>query len=304
MSGPCPYSGAVTSDDPVRRRARHLAAHAVASGDPVGWFETLYAEAGAGRAVVPWDDGQANPHLTEWANTAAERGIVGPGRRALVVGCGVCDDPGFLASLGCEVTAFDVSPTAVAEARRRFPRWPVDYQVADLLALPPGWQGAFGLVVEIYTVQVLYGEARRGDPGPVRPGSTRRYPAGNRPRHRRPGPGPRPSHDALAADRARARGYGRKYAHRAIGREVPRRRGPAQATLAGRVHPPTGDSGRFTGSRWRAQPRLAGRPGCRQPRRAPPPRPATTADEPSHPQDPVLVAALPVRPAADGDFRR
>jgi SAM-dependent methyltransferase len=163
----------MTSDDLVRRRARQLAAQAAASGDPAGWFETLYAEAGAGSAVVPWDESEPNPHLVEWAKTAAERGI---GRRALVVGCGVSDDPGFLASLGCEVTAFDVSPTAVAEARRRFPRSPVNYQVADLLAPPAGWPGAFDLVAEIYTVQALYGPARaaaiRALPGLVAPGGT------------------------------------------------------------------------------------------------------------------------------------
>jgi SAM-dependent methyltransferase len=166
----------MASDDLVRRRARQLAARAAASGDPAGWFETLYAEARAGRAVVPWDDGQPNPHLSQWAKTAAGRGIAGPGRRALVVGCGVGEDPEFLARLGCQVTAFDVSPTAVAEARRRFPRSPVDYQVADLLALPPGWRGAFDLVAEIYTVQALYGPARaaaiRALPGLVAPGGT------------------------------------------------------------------------------------------------------------------------------------
>jgi len=127
----------VPSDDPVRRRARQLAAQAAESGDPAGWFETLYAEARDGQAVVPWDDGQPNPHLTQWAQTAAERGIAGPGRRALVVGCGVGGDPAFLADLGCQVTAFDVSPTAIAEARERFPDEPVDYQVADLLTPPP-----------------------------------------------------------------------------------------------------------------------------------------------------------------------
>jgi SAM-dependent methyltransferase len=166
----------MASDDDVRRRARHLAAQAAASGDPAGWFETLYAEARTGSAVVPWDDGQPNPHLTEWAKSAAERGIAGPGRRTLVVGCGLCDDPGFLASLGCEVTAFDVSPTAVAEASRRYPGSPVNYQVADLLAPSPGWAGAFDLVAEIYTVQALYGQARaaaiRALPGLVAPGGT------------------------------------------------------------------------------------------------------------------------------------
>jgi hypothetical protein len=86
----------------VRRRARQLAARAAESGDPAGWFETLYAEARDGHAVVPWDDRQPNPHLTQWAKTAAGQGIAGPGRRALVVGCGVGGDPAFLADLGCQ----------------------------------------------------------------------------------------------------------------------------------------------------------------------------------------------------------
>jgi hypothetical protein len=42
----------VASDDLARRRARQLAAEAAASGDPAGWFETLYAEA---RATVTPD---------------------------------------------------------------------------------------------------------------------------------------------------------------------------------------------------------------------------------------------------------
>jgi SAM-dependent methyltransferase len=166
----------VGSDDLVRRRARQLAAEAAASGDPAGWFETLYAEARAGTAVVPWDDGQANSHLTEWTTGAAERTVVGPGRRVLVVGCGIGKDPVFLAGLGCEVIAFDVSSTAVAQARRRFADSPVKFEVADLLAPPPEWAGAFDLVTEIYTVQALYGKARAAAiealPGLVAPGGT------------------------------------------------------------------------------------------------------------------------------------
>jgi threonine dehydrogenase-like Zn-dependent dehydrogenase len=166
----------VASDDLVRRRARQLAAGAAAAGDPAGWFETLYAEARDGAAVVPWDDRQANPLLTQWAPGAVARGVAGPGRRALVVGCGVCDDPVFLAGLGCAVTAFDVSPTAVAEARRRFAGSPVTFEVADLLAPPAEWTGAFDLVAELYTVQALYGQAREAAigtlPGLVAPGGT------------------------------------------------------------------------------------------------------------------------------------
>jgi SAM-dependent methyltransferase len=149
-----------SSDDAARRRARELAERAAVDGDGGGWFETLYAEAAAGTAVVPWDDGEPNPNLTEWAPEAVSRGIAGPGRRTLVVGCGVSDDPAFLAGLGCTVTAFDISPSAVAEARRRDPGSGAEYTTADLLALPAGWESAFDLVVEIYTVQALFGKAR------------------------------------------------------------------------------------------------------------------------------------------------
>ena len=166
----------MTSDDLARRRARQLAAGAAATGDGTSWFETLYAEAESGTSVVPWDDRQPNPHLVSWATDAVDRGVAGPGRRTLVVGCGLCDDPAFLAGLGCEVTAFDISPTAIAEASRRFPGSGVTYQVADLLTPPPEWEQAFDLVVEIYTVQPLYGQARAAAievlPRLVAPGGT------------------------------------------------------------------------------------------------------------------------------------
>ena len=82
----------MASEDVARRRARQLAAEPAASGDPAGWFEALYAEAQAGTAVVPWDDREVSPHLARWASSAAGRAVAGPGRRALVVGCGVSED--------------------------------------------------------------------------------------------------------------------------------------------------------------------------------------------------------------------
>ena len=156
-----------------RARARALAAQAAAAGDETGWFETLYAEAEAGDSVVPWADGDPNPHLIDWA--ARER-LNGSGERALVVGCGLGYDAEFLAGLGYAVTGFDVAPTAVERAVRENPGSPVEYVAADLLALPAAWSGAFGLVVEIYTVQPLYGPVRERAlaalHGPVAPGGT------------------------------------------------------------------------------------------------------------------------------------
>ncbi len=53
-----------------------------------------------------------------------------------------------------------MAPTALERARRRFPNSRVDYRVADLLALPRDFEGAFDLVIECYTLQVLPPEVR------------------------------------------------------------------------------------------------------------------------------------------------
>jgi len=161
-----------TAEAELRARARALAAEASAT-DPTGWFETLYAEAARGTAVVPWADWEPNPHLVEWATAHRP---AGDGRRALVVGCGYGDDAEYVAGLGFEVTAFDISATAIEDARRRFPDSSVEYVAADLLATPAEWAGAFDLVVEIYTVQPLYGAPRAAAiaalPGLIAPGGT------------------------------------------------------------------------------------------------------------------------------------
>jgi 2-polyprenyl-3-methyl-5-hydroxy-6-metoxy-1,4-benzoquinol methylase len=82
-------------------------------------------------------------------------GVDGTGRRALVVGSALGDDPELVAGLGFETVAFDVSRTAVTRAKARFPESRVDYRVADLLDPPAEWREAFDLVVEALTVQSL-----------------------------------------------------------------------------------------------------------------------------------------------------
>jgi SAM-dependent methyltransferase len=144
--------------DPARAYARRLAAASLADGDDTGWFETLYAAAERGDVTVPWADLAPNPHIvSELAGLTGPAGI----SRALVIGCGLGDDAEHVASHGFTTVAFDVSPTAVAVARRRFPDSPVEYVTADLLSPPLPWAAAFDLVVEAYTLQVLTGDARR-----------------------------------------------------------------------------------------------------------------------------------------------
>jgi SAM-dependent methyltransferase len=152
-------------------RARQLSAESIAGGDPTGWFERLYTEGEAGQSVVPWILGTTNPVLADWA-----AGLSGAGKQALVVGCGTGEDAEFLAGLGFTVTGFDLAPTAIAAARRIHAGSAVTYEVADLLALPAAWAGAFDLVFEAYTVQPLFGPVREAAlaalSGPVAPGGT------------------------------------------------------------------------------------------------------------------------------------
>ena len=135
-----------------------MARAAIERGQPLDWFEKLYAEAStAGLSTVPWADLKPNPNLLEWL---VREEIDGAGKSALVVGCGLGDDAEELARLGFAVTAFDISGSAVAMARRRFPETAVDYAVADLFHPPAGWAKGFDLVQEAYTLQVLPAELR------------------------------------------------------------------------------------------------------------------------------------------------
>jgi SAM-dependent methyltransferase len=143
--------------DAGRAAAKVLADEFVARGDAAGFFDALYRQAQGNAAVVPWAELRPNPHLEEWV----ERTPLVSGR-ALVIGCGLGDDAELLASRGWDVTAFDISPEAIAWARRRFGQSRVEYRVADLFQPPAEWRGTFDLVVEVYTLQALPVELRGG----------------------------------------------------------------------------------------------------------------------------------------------
>ncbi len=119
-------------------------------------FEELYARAGVHLEAIPWASLSAHPALTAWLDSSP----AGDGQSALVVGCGLGDDAEELSRRGYRVSAFDIAPTAIARCRQRFPDSSVDYQVADLFALPGAWRRAFDLVVEIRTLQSLPLEQR------------------------------------------------------------------------------------------------------------------------------------------------
>lgn len=143
---------------PDRTTARELCVEALSRGQPLSWFEKLYQAAAGDESVVPWADFEPNPHLVSWHR---DSGFELSGRRCLKVGCGLGDDGEYLARSGAgSVVAFDISPTAISWARRRFPGSKVRYETADLFQAPREWESAFDFVLESYTLQVLPPELR------------------------------------------------------------------------------------------------------------------------------------------------
>jgi len=119
------------------------------SNEPLLWFEQLYSESERDRGMIPWDWREPHPFVVEWAKENR------PGGKALVVGCGLGEDAAFLSSLGWDVTAFDISETAVAWAKQIHNDSKVYWEVADLLDLRDSWKGNFDLVLEVHILQAI-----------------------------------------------------------------------------------------------------------------------------------------------------
>lgn len=125
--------------------------------DREAWFRTVYRQAGGDPAAVPWADLAPKQVLVDWLADNP-----GNGKTALDVACGLGDNAEALAAAGYRTTAFDLAPEAVDWAQKRFAGTTVNYQAADLFALPEDWRGKFDLVHECYTVQALK-DAMRSD---------------------------------------------------------------------------------------------------------------------------------------------
>lgn len=141
----------------LQQKVKFLATEAIRQDNPSGWFETLYAQANGDLAQIPWVKNTVHPYLQNWLENYASQV---KGNSALVIGCGLGDDAEALASMGYKVTAFDISPTAIAWCQKRFPHSLVTYLVADLFALDSAWQHSFDLVYECRNIQALPLEVR------------------------------------------------------------------------------------------------------------------------------------------------
>ncbi|NEP17551.1 MAG: methyltransferase domain-containing protein, partial [Leptolyngbya sp. SIO4C1] len=114
-------------------------------------WERVYTEAQGDANKVPWALSAPSPYLQNWLEQTAATA----GQSALVVACGLGDDAEALAAAGYQVTAFDLSETAIRWAKQRFPHSQVDYRLGDLFDLPADWENQFDLVFEFRTIQAL-----------------------------------------------------------------------------------------------------------------------------------------------------
>ncbi len=78
-------------------------------------WEKIYADTPPG--LLPWERGEPEPELVMWIKKGAIRK-----EKALDVGCGLGTNSIYLAQEGFEVTAIDISKTAVETARSRASR--------------------------------------------------------------------------------------------------------------------------------------------------------------------------------------
>ena len=122
------------------------------NNDPTGWFDSIYKNAQGDFTKVFWADLEPSPYLVNWLK---ENPIKKINKSACVIGCGVGDDAQALSEFGFDVTAFDISPSAIELCINRYLNTKVNYVVADLFDYPKEWFEKFDVVYECNTIQIL-----------------------------------------------------------------------------------------------------------------------------------------------------
>lgn len=135
------------------------------------WFEQVYTTAEGDTGQIPWAELKPKAPLVAWLKDNP-----GKARTALDVGCGLGDNANALRDAGWNTSAFDVAPSAIEWAQKRFPSGAIDFRCADLLAPPQDWIGKFDLVYECFTLQAIGIEMREQVAKPLKslvaPGGT------------------------------------------------------------------------------------------------------------------------------------
>ena len=114
------------------------------------WFEEVYDQANGDVASVPWANLQPKLELIAWLNEnpCDQRSVA-------EIGCGLGDNAEAFSSFGWDVTAFDISESAIEWSKQRFPETKVQFCHEDLLNLPKEWLQSFDLVFDCFNLQAF-----------------------------------------------------------------------------------------------------------------------------------------------------
>jgi hypothetical protein len=112
-------------------------------------WEELYK-----KGEVFWDRGEASPPMKDYLERHPLSG------RALVPGCGRGHEVAMAVAHGLDATGLDIAPTAVAEARARYPHLADHFVVGNLFDPPQEMRDAFDLVLEHTCMSALHPSLR------------------------------------------------------------------------------------------------------------------------------------------------
>jgi len=116
------------------------------------FFESVYENANHDDlSAIPWATLAPNVYLEKHLSL---HGSVS-NKKALVIGCGLGDDALILEKHGYKVEALDISPSAIALAKKRHPQSKVDFHVGDIYHMPESSVGRYDFVYEGLTIQSL-----------------------------------------------------------------------------------------------------------------------------------------------------
>jgi len=119
------------------------------------WFDDLYKNNKESHENIPWARQAVNPLLQSYLDDVVEHK-----GSALVIGCGLGDDAKALEEAGYEVTAIDVSQTALDLAKEKFSDGNIIFEKQDIFDMPLKYDAYFDFVFEAFTIQSLPVEFR------------------------------------------------------------------------------------------------------------------------------------------------
>jgi len=113
------------------------------------FFESIYKQSQGDEKKIPWATLDTNTYLAEYLQQHMGEG------KAIVIGCGLGHDAIALDEAGFDVTAIDISQTAIDWCKEKYDYTDVNFQVQDIFELPKHMLENYDFVFESRTIQSL-----------------------------------------------------------------------------------------------------------------------------------------------------